>query len=401
MKILLVSPWYPDPPDNGAKLRLSNLLSALCGRHRVSLIAAHDPGHPPSSKLRKPLTVCEKVVSVPWIPRPRQGVWRILSYLWSRPEWVFPALSSRMEKVVCDQLRSEDYDLIIGYHLSTAHSLLAQTMVPKMLEEIQLAGYLDSVETDSVLRRARRRVFAWKLRRALRSLLRRVTACTVPSVAERDLLIQFVPQAPPVAVIPNCLDPHRYQGFSADPQPHTLIFTGALTFQANRDAVQFFLQSIYPLIKRDLPQVRLCITGRRDGVSLPLIEDDQTVRMTGFVDDVRPFIAGSWVSIVPLLTGGGTRYKILEAMALGTPVVSTSKGAEGLRARPGNHLLIADRPERFAAAVVQLCEDPALRARLSTAGRHLVAEHYTWQSTAPRYLDWVERAALDGAAQVD
>ncbi|MEA3399728.1 MAG: glycosyltransferase [Armatimonadota bacterium] len=396
MDVLFVSPWYPDPPDNGAKIRISNLLSALCSRHHVTLIAAHDPGIRPSPALRQPLSLCEDVIPVPWAPRPITDVRRFLSYLWARPEWVFFAPSAEMGTKISRAIEARDPDLIITYEFSTARYLPQALPLPAILEDVELAGYLGSPETESVLRRARRRLFGWKLRRALCSLLRRFTACTVPSQAERDLLAAFVSDPPPVRLVPNCLDAAHYEDIEAQPRRETLILTGALTFGANRDAVMFFLQEVYPLIKQELPGVRFCITGRHNGIISPLIKEDPTVRLTGFVDDVRPLIAGSWVSVVPLLTGGGTRFKILEAMALGTPVVSTTKGAEGLAAESGKHLLIADCPADFAAAVVRICRDRALRQRLAEAGQELVAEEYTWQSVAPRYLAWVERVAADG-----
>lgn len=401
MNILFVSPWYPDPLDNGAKLRIANLLSALCSRHRVTLIAAHDPAVTPPPIVRQPLSRCERVIPIPLERQPVLGPHRLLSYLWSRPEWVFPAPSQDLRTAVEEQMQTHHYDLLVCFELGCTRYVPPETPVPLIVEDVELAGYLGSPETEGHLRRARRQVFAWKLRRASRSLLRRVSACTVPSAVECELLRRFVPRAPQVEIIPNCIDGGRYQGIKVDPQPQTVIFTGGLTFQANRDALQFFLEQVYPLIKRRVPEVRFCITGRHDGAPVPLVAHDRSVRLTGLVADVRPLIAESWLSIAPLLTGGGTRFKILEAMALGTPVVSTSKGAEGLLAAPDEHLLVADHPEDFAAAVVRLCYDRALRNRLSEAGRDLVAEHYTWRSVAPRYLAWVERIALEDVAQVD
>jgi len=401
VKVLFVSPWYPDPPDNGAKLRISNLLSALCTQHRVTLIAGHHPSIPPSPTFHQPLSLCQRVIPVPWLLRPVTGPRRFISYLWPRPEWVFSAPSQEMHAAVRKEIQARHHDLVITYELRTARYLPVRTRIPVILEDVELAGYLGSPETETIVRRLRRRLYAWKLRRALRSLLGRVSACTVPSLAERDLLMQCVSHAPPLKVIPNCLDEKRYEGITADRQHETLIFTGALTFRANYDAVIFFLREIYPLIKQELSRVQFCITGRHNGTTHPLIKQDPSVRLTDFVDDVRPLIAGARVSVVPLLTGGGTRFKILEAMALGTPVVSTTKGGEGLSAQPGEHLLIADRPQDFAAAVVALCRDRSLRTRLSQAGRQLVAEQYTWQSVAPRYLAWVERVAVEGTSIID
>jgi glycosyltransferase involved in cell wall biosynthesis len=143
--------------------------------------------------------------------------------------------------------------------------------------------------------------------------------------------------------------------------------------------------------------VQFTITG--DHANLPLPPADR-VTLTGFVDDVRPLIAAAGVSVVPLRVGGGTRLKILEAMALRTPVVTTSKGAEGLDVQPGEHLLIADTPEAFAAASLRLLQEPGLRQRLADNAYRLVAEKYDWAVTMPRFLELVERVAGVGSKQV-
>ncbi len=391
MNILFISPWYPLPPDNGAKLRISNLLSALCSRHRVTLIAAHDPAVQPAS-LQGVLAQCEKVIPVPWLPKPVTGVARWLSFLWPRPAWVYFAPSLKMRQAIVSAMNHSDFDLIITYELSTLAYLPAYARVPVLLEDVELGGYLKEDQASGLLARLRRELFVWKVRRALRATLPRMTGCTVPSAAEKQRLERIV-SLPHLHIVPNCLEDARYADIAAHPEPETLIFTGSLTFGANYEAVSYFLEKIYPLIKRELPGVQFRITGRTEGITLPLAEQDPSVTMTGFVEDVRPLIANSWVSVVPLLTGGGTRFKILEALALGTPVVATSKGAEGLALEPGKHFLIEDTPQAFAAAVVQLCRDSAMRARLSEAGRKFVFAEHTWQSVAPRYLAWVEQIA--------
>lgn len=399
MKILFVSPWYPYPPDNGAKLRISNLLTTLSSEHCVTLIAAHDPAVIPNAILEGPLALCEKVIPVPWLPHSVGGMRRILSFLWPKPEWVFFAPSSQMRAAIAQALYLDSYDLLITYELSTLGYMDVWGRVPVLLEDVELGGYGVGSGMQSPLTNGRRELFLWKLRCTLRHVLPRVTACTVPSKVEGELLKQLTPEGVAVEIIENCLDGARYREILAQPKLETLIFTGALTFGANFEAVSYFLVEVYPRIKHELPNVCFCITGKNDGVNLPLAAADPSVTMAGFLEDVRPLIAGSWISVVPLLRGGGTRFKILEALALGTPVVSTSKGAEGLGVIPGEHLLIADNPADFAAAVVKLCRDRALRARLSEMGQRFVLENYTWEAVAPRYLALVERVARSHAAQ--
>jgi glycosyltransferase involved in cell wall biosynthesis len=148
--------------------------------------------------------------------------------------------------------------------------------------------------------------------------------------------------------------------------------------------MEFFLRDVFPLIKAQRPNVRMSITGGYDGVPVSRLPMGDGVELTGYLPDIRPAVAQSWVSVVPLRMGGGTRLKILEAMALGTPVVSTAKGAEGLEVTHEEDILIADAPDDFAQAVLRLLRDEDLRASLSAAGRRLVAERYSWETCARR-----------------
>jgi glycosyltransferase involved in cell wall biosynthesis len=179
-------------------------------------------------------------------------------------------------------------------------------------------------------------------------------------------------------VVPNGVDLDRYRGDFGAPEPSTLVFPGALTYSANFDAVEFFLHKIFPLVKAVRPETILRVTGKTDGVPVDRLPLDEGVILTGYLDDVRPTVARSRVCVTPLLSGGGTRLKILEAMALGTPVVSTRKGAEGLDVTSGEDILIADGPNEFADAILRLLGDETLRARLVANGRKLVQERYGW-----------------------
>jgi glycosyltransferase involved in cell wall biosynthesis len=181
-----------------------------------------------------------------------------------------------------------------------------------------------------------------------------------------------------------------YQTSTRDPEPNTLIFTGSFRYHANYEAMVWFLQEVFPLVLAQKPEVQLTITGDHAGKTLPMLEN---VNLVGFVDDVQSLIASSWVSVVPLLVGGGTRLKILEAMALCTPVVSTTKGAEGLNIQHGEDILIADTPEAFAKAVIRLLRDRDLREKLAGNAYRLVADEYNWPVIMPRFLELVEDVA--------
>jgi glycosyltransferase involved in cell wall biosynthesis len=177
----------------------------------------------------------------------------------------------------------------------------------------------------------------------------------------------------------------------AAPEPHSLIYTGSFQYAANYDAMVWFLGQVWPQVRAALPDARLRITGEHAGLPLPTTEG---VILTGLVPDVRPLVAESWAALAPLQSGGGTRLKILEAMALGTPVVATSKGAEGLDAQPEVHLLVADDPADFAAAVIRLLQDASLRRALARRAQTWVAAHYDWDEILPQFLQVVDAAAV-------
>jgi glycosyltransferase involved in cell wall biosynthesis len=153
-----------------------------------------------------------------------------------------------------------------------------------------------------------------------------------------------------------------------------------------------FLRHIFPLIRSRAPEAHLTITGSTEGVAMSRWSTDGRVTFTGYLADIRSKVSDSWVCVVPLRMGGGTRLKILEAMALGTPVVSTSKGAEGLDVEDGKHLLIGDTPEEFAMQTVRVLQEPDLRKSLSSHAIQLVKDKYDWADIGRRFCDLVESA---------
>ena len=186
----------------------------------------------------------------------------------------------------------------------------------------------------------------------------------------------------------------------SDPCPwrklaNSLVFTGSMDWLPNEDAILYFVDAILPLIKQQCPEVSLEVVGRSPSRKLQaLAEAEKSIRLTGWVEDIRPFVARSSVCIVPLRIGGGTRLKIFEAMAMNKAVVSTSVGAEGLPVRPGENILLADAPQDFADSVVSLLRDPNQRRRLGTAARALVQESYGWPRVAENFARTLHSAVV-------
>jgi glycosyltransferase involved in cell wall biosynthesis len=212
-------------------------------------------------------------------------------------------------------------------------------------------------------------------------LARRFDRVIAVSERERALLLAADP-ALWVAVVENGVDASALTPLAEEPSSRELLFVGNLAYRPNADAVRWLAEAILPRVRADLPEARLRVVGRGASRGLQRLAEAHGVAFEGEVSDVRPHYRRALLAVVPLRAGGGTRLKVLEAMALGRPVVSTAIGCEGLPARDGEHVLLADSPEAFAAAVIRLAGDEALRARLRAAARRLVEERFDWDVQA-------------------
>ena len=186
------------------------------------------------------------------------------------------------------------------------------------------------------------------------------------------------------------MDTSHYDPDLWKPEHGALVYNGALTYSANLDAVQYFISEIYPILRQKGKDFKLRITGSNKGVDLTDIENCPGVELTGYVSDIRDVLAKSAVCVVPLREGGGSRLKILEAMAAGVPVVSTSMGAEGIDVEHKTQIMLADSAEQFAESIVQVVDNPELRSNLRTAARRFVEQKYDWSSISSRFTKVVE-----------
>lgn len=386
VRILVLSNWFPYPTDNGARIRTNALLRQLARWHELSLISFTRDGDGGPRACEEVGTFCRVLATVPYQRAPVSRLRSISGLFSTLPRALVTTQTQEMQACIQRALDRYCFDLVmaseIGPGLGVSTYLPSIKEMPCVVEDLEPLMIWGQIRAQRTTGGKARCWLTWlKHRQYTIRLLKRVEGCTVPSEPERELVNSLLPTYQRVAIVPNGVDVARYRGDWGSPISDTLIFPGALTYAANFEAMAFFLSEVFPLIHGRRPGVRLYITGRTDGVALHRLPRCEGVEFTGYVEDIRPLIAQSWVCVLPILTGGGTRIKALEAMALGTPVVSTSTGIEGLEVRHGEHALVADEPAEFAEVVVQLLGDPALRSRLAANGRELVATHYTWEQS--------------------
>jgi glycosyltransferase involved in cell wall biosynthesis len=240
---------------------------------------------------------------------------------------------------------------------------------------------------------------AWKQERFEISAWGSASAVAVTSEREVDAVAGRSLDRP-VVVVPNAVDPDYFApavGPSGVLEPYSVVepsavdadaitFVGSMTYRPNLDGILYFVQEILPLIRRRRPSLSLTVVGQWRTRDVQLL-DSEDVIVTGVVPDVRPYLARAACVVAPIRMGGGTRLKILEALAMGKALVSTTLGCEGLAVSPGQHLLVADDPQGFADEVCRLLEDPGLGERLGAAGLALVAGRYTWSTAAARLTE--------------
>lgn len=382
MKVLVLSTWFPYPLSQGSKIRAYNLIKALARQHEVGLISFADvPVHPEWIDHIQQFCKIIEVIDHDTFTRSRFDTWR--GWFSLQPSSVRSGYSVEMAQKVIEISKSWTPDLILAFTFVTAPYTLEVHEIPRIIDiDNFLTNYLyeEYLLAANFVQRARRWLAWRKFQRFESQLFHRFDLCLVVSSRDAQLIQSSCKVQPErVIIIPNGADVEAGWLNAIPLEEKTLVFNGSLRYSPNFDAMQYFLQEIFPLIKTREPNTKLTITGKTEGVPLECLPQcDEHVRFTGYLDDIRPVVAGSCVCVVPLRIGAGSRLKILEAMALGTPVVSTSKGVEGLDVEKGKHLLIGDSPLDFANQTLRLLHDPELCDELTTNAVHLVLEKYSW-----------------------
>jgi glycosyltransferase involved in cell wall biosynthesis len=382
--LLVVSRWLPTPPDNGARIRREQLIGALADQYDLDYVALLD--EPPPQEFVD--AVPARVHFVPQPPFNAASLRSRVALLGRIPRAVTTTHSSAAAHLLHDLVRERRPVAIVADEIHTAHYAVGRGVhheVPVVLEEVQLGQLADA-------RTLRDRVAWWKNRDYHRRMLHRVAVATAPSTVEATRVRRIAPRAR-VEVISNGVDLMRLRPDpAAAVDAETLVYAGSPQYAANLDAVVWFGQEVLPRVRAARPGVRLVVTGAHDGVVLP---EFAGVEFIGRVDDVAGVIRSAACSVVPLRVGGGTRIKVLESLALGTPVVSTSKGVEGLALVDGVEVVVADDPIELAARITDVLSSPERRHELAARGL-LAAARHSWGPIRQGFVELVGEVARSG-----
>lgn len=402
MRILWLKVGGLWPPNTGGRLRSFHVLSQLSRRHRVTLLTTHAPGEDPQA-LREQLPQSE-IVSIPFqLPKWRSARFPLTlarSWFSSLPVDLWKCRIPALRRETARRIAARDVDVCVADFLVAAPNIPAGGPVPVVyfahnIEHMIWKRLRDNA--GSAWQRALLEIEWRKMRRREAEACRRARLTIAVSPQDRDALAALAPGADVLAV-PTGVDVSYFAPTEAAETPDCLVYVGSMDWQPNEDAVLHFIDTILPRIRREIPSVTLTVVGRNPGERLRQFAARAGVRVTGTVQDIRPFVADAAVVVVPLRVGGGTRLKIFEALAMGKAVVSTAIGAEGLPLADGTHFARADEAADFAAAVVALLRDPARRRRLGMAGRRLVEERYSWEQVAAEFEALLARHAGEARA---
>ncbi len=383
-RLLVISPTFPYPLISGGKQRIYYVLRELSRNHEITLLTLAEEGED-NPEAHAALSFLHRLVAVPISQKRYRQVFRLLANV---PRWILgmpaEALVKRSPKLVrtLHRLLAEGSFDVVQVEFSQFIPLI-RLCTRRNLPTILVAHDISFVSQrrKAEVRSGFMRLFWAHEASAMERLeikgwqqARRVVAM---SQVDRRHILERVRTAE-VNVVPNGVDTKALKPLPEAPEP-TLVYVGWMRHLPNRDAVSWFVREIWPEIRARNGAVRFVIVGQGLGGSLlQEISEDNRIDCLGFVSDIANLVGNAWVSVVPIRIGSGSRLKILEAMALGTPIVSTHVGCEGIEAQQGEHLLTADHPQGFAQAVLDLLSAPNRRAGLAIRARRLVESTYSW-----------------------
>ncbi|WP_418647186.1 TIGR03087 family PEP-CTERM/XrtA system glycosyltransferase [Thauera butanivorans] len=393
MKILYVCHRFPFPPKRGGKIRPFNMIRHLSQRHEVSVCslarseaeAQEGRGIQPHCARFEMAVVSNPVQTARMLARLPSPVPSSMGYFYS------PELARKVDAL----LASERFDLIFVHCSSVAQYVEKVRGIPKILDfgDMDSQKWLEYVNYKSFPLSMGYWLEGTKLVREEKRLARRFDLCTATTRAEWETLESYGTGVSS-DWFPNGVDADFFKPDGDGYDPDTISFIGRMDYYPNQEAMFRFCDEVWPLLRSRRPDMKLLIVGADPIPAVQKLGERAGITVTGSVPDVRPYILRSAAMVAPLNIARGTQNKILEAMAMGVPVVSSRIAAGGVDAVAGEHLLVADSAQEYAEAVASIIEQPAERDRLARAGRERMLSHHAWPRSMER-LDTILDRCLD------
>ena len=393
MKILFLQKRPLFPANTGGKIRSLNVLKHLAQWHEVTYLCNVTEEEQKEQSLDQMRELGVRLHAFPWKETPRDSLKFYLELLWNLVSTSFPfTVNKDFDKRIADMAKSliknEQFDLVICDFVQMARNTLHLQGVPKVLfqhnVEAQIYERMAEAETNKL-----KRFFITTQARRMRkfeSLAGSNFDGVIAVSKEDEASFKDRYDWNHTSVISTAVDTN-YFTLPTEPNktPGRIVFVGSMDWLPNIDGVTHFVANIWPTVKAKLPHATLDIVGRNPSQHIKKLEDIEGIRVTGSVPDVRPYVHAAELAIVPIYAGGGTRLKIFEFMAMGTPVLSTTIGAEGLNVNSGEEIAIADIDEEFAEATYQLIQQPEKRQSISEQARQLVETRYATEPVARQF----------------
>jgi sugar transferase (PEP-CTERM/EpsH1 system associated) len=391
MKILYLCHRFPYPPKRGGKIRPFNMIRHLSAQgHQVTVcslvrsdveaeegrgIAPHCAGFE-MAQVSNPVQVLRMVARLPLTTPSSMGFF----------------YSQRLAAKVRELLAAHKWDLIFVHCSSVAQYVEHVHDVPKILDfgDMDSQKWLEYANSKPFPLSLGYRLEGVKMLAAEKRLARRFDLCTATTRAEWETLDGYATGAA-TDWFPNGVDAGFFcasgEPFDAD----TISFIGRMDYYPNQECMARFCAQTWPLLRAQRPALKLLIVGADPSPEMRRLAELPGVTVTGSVADVRPFVRSSALMVAPLAIARGTQNKILEAMAMGVPVVTSRIAAGGVDAQAPAHLLVADTPQETAQAILRVIENPAERERLAFAGRQRMLSHHAWPNSMQRLDRIIDR----------
>lgn len=396
LKVLFLSQRFPFPMDTGGKIRTAKMLEQLNNVFDITLVSNLESPKD-DQYLEQVKSLCADFHAVPWKEATKRTVKfyvRLFRSLFSRyPFTVINDYSAEMEAVLLRLTKKKRFDLLICDYLQPSLNFKRLNGAPTLLFEHNIESMIPRRHFETACNPITK-FFWWlqwrRMERYEMEACHEFTGTVTVSETDKEGLKEFGFEN--VFAIPTGVDTEYFSPREDRIKENSLVFTGSMDWLPNEDAIQFFVRDILPRIKHKVPDITLTVVGRNPSRRLlNEIKAHPEVTITGRVDDVRPYMSSHTLYIIPLRIGGGTRIKAYEAMAMGRAIISTQVGVEGLPVRHGEELIIADEPEEFASAILQLLEDAVARAKLERNARSLVQRHFGWKAVGESFADVCRR----------